>query len=282
MTLPEIPKLQAPKNVAITLLDSNQQETISYVERPGLRNLAGSKTIILLHGYSGNWKSFHLLLPLLDHFGRYSLVIPDLVGFGDSAENKTATDQSIETHCARLEAFMKALSIKKAVIIGHSFGSYIAQLFAATRPSRVQNLVLLSTNAKASNLPETNQILNSLALGTTTALLSFADTTKAPSYFQDLMKTETDRISKEVLENAAKFSLEWSGLTSEQVKSVTCPVLIISGEKDKVIDSGDSSAFAKTFEKSIATFNKMSGAGQAPHWDQPNAVADAICKFLLQ
>jgi pimeloyl-ACP methyl ester carboxylesterase len=67
---------------------------------------------------------------------------------------------------AGIEAILDHLGIRRAVIVGHSLGGMVAQLFARTYPERVAGLVLANTGiylgARAVLLPRAAQLLSCL------------------------------------------------------------------------------------------------------------------------
>src|SRR3989344_4937555 len=89
---------------------------VFYWEQQGHRP---KETIVLLHGFPGN----HLgLVPMASHLGsNYRIIIPDLPACGHSQDFEG--DHSLNHYSDWLNDFLESLSINKAVIIGHSFGS---------------------------------------------------------------------------------------------------------------------------------------------------------------
>jgi pimeloyl-ACP methyl ester carboxylesterase len=64
-------------------------------------------------------------------------------GHGDS--DKPEHGYRLEDQAADVAAFMDAVDVDAAVIVGHSMGSYIAQRFAIDHPERTIGLVLMGT-----------------------------------------------------------------------------------------------------------------------------------------
>ena len=94
--------------------------------------------VILLHGYSDSWRSYELLLPQLPP-GCTPTRSP-------SAATATPTGPRrlpAEDYAADVAAFMDAVGIEAAVIVGHSGGSYTAQRFALDHPDRTLGIVLV-------------------------------------------------------------------------------------------------------------------------------------------
>jgi pimeloyl-ACP methyl ester carboxylesterase len=96
---------------------------------------------LLLHGWGGTSAS---LQPLAAHLAqRFRTVTPDLPGFGHTA--LPPTDWGVADYAAWAEELLAKLGIRRAVLLGHSFGGRIAIVLAATRPALVERLVLIDS-----------------------------------------------------------------------------------------------------------------------------------------
>ena len=103
--------------------------------------------IVFLHGWPDSWFSFSRVAELIPD-GYRSLLL-DQRGFGDS--ERPDAGYSIGDMAADVAAFLDALSIERATIVGHSFGSFVARRVAIDYPARVQRLVLIGTGWLGSN-----------------------------------------------------------------------------------------------------------------------------------
>src|SRR6185436_15640125 len=108
-------------------------QKIHYVE-------AGSgPTVILLHGLGGSTQAWQFnIAPLAE---KYHVVVPDQIGFGKS--DKPLVNYRIRTYVDFLDQFCKQLKIERASLVGNSMGGWIAAMFTASFPDRVDKLVLL-------------------------------------------------------------------------------------------------------------------------------------------
>lgn len=89
--------------------------------------------LLLLHG----WPEFSLAwAPVMQLLAdRYSLVAPDLRGFGDS--DKPAGPFGPEGHAADMLALIDALGIERIGAVGHDVGGPVLQAFARRAPERL-------------------------------------------------------------------------------------------------------------------------------------------------
>src|SRR3712207_3832808 len=101
------------------------------------------EAIIFLHGYSDSWFSFSGVLPLLSP--EYHALALTQRGHGDS--DKPQCCYTVDDFASDVDAFMDALSIEKATLVGGSGGGFIAQRVVLDYPHRVCRLVLIGAGA---------------------------------------------------------------------------------------------------------------------------------------
>jgi non-heme chloroperoxidase len=97
--------------------------------------------IVLLHAYVDSWFSYGRVLPLLSP--EYHAFAPDQRGHGDS--DKPQCCYTADDYAADVEAFMEAVGIEEATLVGDSSGGLIAQRVALDYPHRVSRLVLIGS-----------------------------------------------------------------------------------------------------------------------------------------
>src|ERR1044072_6030936 len=117
---------QTPKEITVF------GQKINYVD-------AGSgPAVILLHGLGGSSQAWQFnIAPLAE---KYHVVVPDQIGFGKS--DKPFVNYRIRTYVDFLDQFCKQLKIERATLVGNSMGGWIAAMFTASFPDRVDKLVL--------------------------------------------------------------------------------------------------------------------------------------------
>lgn len=122
----------------------------------------GEPTIVFVHGLLlDNHTSFYLTIaPALAK--QASVLLYDLRGHGNSEQPPSgyATDDMT----ADLHGILDALGLceRRVIIVGHSFGGYVALRFAARYPQQVAGLVLLDAQSSVRAIGE--QIAQSMAL----------------------------------------------------------------------------------------------------------------------
>jgi pimeloyl-ACP methyl ester carboxylesterase len=106
--------------------------------------VAGNGTpVLLLHQTPRSWDEYRDVLPLLGL--RRQAIAMDTIGFGDSTALPPGED-SIERWAAVAADLLDAIGVERAAIVGHHTGAFIAVELAASRPERVEAVVLSSLN----------------------------------------------------------------------------------------------------------------------------------------
>jgi pimeloyl-ACP methyl ester carboxylesterase len=95
--------------------------------------------LILLHGYAQTSHMWKPAIPVLAK--RFTVIAPDLPGFGDSAIPPEGIDAT--TAAVRIHALVRSLGIKKATVVGHDIGLMVAFAYAAQFPDEVEKLVVM-------------------------------------------------------------------------------------------------------------------------------------------
>ncbi|HEX8423105.1 MAG TPA: alpha/beta hydrolase [Pyrinomonadaceae bacterium] len=254
-----------------------------YVER----GRGNGHVIIFLHGYTDSWRSFERNLPLIsDKFHLYAL---DQRGHGDSSRPACCYAQA--DFSADLLAFMDALNIRKATIVGHSMGSFIAHKFAVENPQRVRRLVLIGGSPTMAG--------NEVVAGLNDFVQTLEDPVD-PQFVRDFQaSTYANPIPAEFLDTAVSESLKlpasvWkqtlAGMVSEdhsaQLNRITAPTLILWGDNDGIFSLQDQLALDTLIPNSI--FKRYSAAilppgsrdgGHALHVEFPQLITGDIEAF---
>jgi len=96
--------------------------------------------LLCLHASPLSGRAFRRFLPVAGA-GR-SIFAPDLPGFGDS--DPPAARAGVAEHAAAIGDFLDTMRLRQIDLLGHRFGALVAIELAATRPTQVRRLVLVS------------------------------------------------------------------------------------------------------------------------------------------
>jgi haloacetate dehalogenase len=103
--------------------------------------------VVLLHGHPRTHTTWHRVAPLLTVAG-YSVVCPDLRGYGRSSKPPTTADHSPYSKRAMagdVVALMNQLGHEHFAVVGHDRGSYVAARLALDAPETVKALAVLDS-----------------------------------------------------------------------------------------------------------------------------------------
>ncbi len=102
---------------------------------------SGDETVILIHGFGGDLDNWLFNIDAIaENATVYAL---DLPGHGQSG--KAIANPSVEGLARTVLAFMDALKVEKAHLVGHSLGGAIAMQVAKAAPARVQSMTLIAS-----------------------------------------------------------------------------------------------------------------------------------------
>jgi haloacetate dehalogenase len=112
-----------------------------------LRGRSGGEgpPVLLLHGHPRTHTTWHRVAPLLVRAG-YSVVCPDLRGYGRSSKPQTTPDHepySKRAMAIDMISLMRGLGHDRFAAVGHDRGSYVAMRLALDAPEAVSTLALL-------------------------------------------------------------------------------------------------------------------------------------------
>ena len=101
--------------------------------------------VVLLHGFLENQSMWKAILPELSKKNR--IITIDLLGHG--ATECLGYIHSMEDQADMVHHVLHELKIRKAVLIGHSMGGYVALAFAELFPEVVKGIVLVNSTSRA-------------------------------------------------------------------------------------------------------------------------------------
>jgi haloacetate dehalogenase len=109
-----------------------------------VRHGGSGPPVLLLHGHPRTHATWHKVAPLLA--GRFTVVCPDLRGYGESSKPPAGPDHSgysKRAMAADCLALMQSLGHPQFCAAGHDRGMYVAQRLAMDHPNAVRRLCLM-------------------------------------------------------------------------------------------------------------------------------------------
>src|SRR5688572_851881 len=248
---------------------------LHYVEQGN----AKGPTVILLHGYSDSWVSWGQVLPLIDQ--KYHVYVPDLRGHGES--DRPASGYSFPDFAGDIIAFMDAKGIKKATIVGHSMGSFVAQHVVTMAPARVEKLVLVGSapsvsHGEVSQLQiEVNALTDPVPVKFVTEFQKSVVTRPIPDEFMDRVVQESMKLPARVWRDTMAGMLAKN--STVRLSNIKAPTLIIWGDRETVFPKR---ADQELLRKGIpnARLKVYQGTGHCPNWEEPARFVKDLLKFV--
>jgi pimeloyl-ACP methyl ester carboxylesterase len=239
---------------------------------------AGGEPVIMLHGYSDSWFSYSLVLPRLN---------PNVRGISISQRGHGDSDRPLSGYAsadfaADVDAFMTEMGIERAVIVGHSMGSFIAQTFAIRYPHRVKGLVLVGSATVAANegilgLRDFVQTLTDPV--DPQFVFEFQASTifhPVTPDFLDAVVAESQKLPVRVWKDALDGLIATGN--AGRLGEISAPTLIVWGDRDAIFPRSEQELLDAAIPNS--TLLVYPETGHAPHWERPREFTHDLEKFV--
>ncbi|RYV49945.1 alpha/beta fold hydrolase [Pengzhenrongella frigida] len=233
--------------------------------------------VVLLHAWGESRGSFDRLLPLLPSTLR-ALAL-DQRGHGDAERPKAG--YSLTGFAEDVVAFMDAVGLASAVLLGSSSGGYVAQQVAVTHPDRVAGLVLVgsprSLQGRPSFADEVDQLSDPVGAGWVRASLAwFPRFHEVPQSYLDARVQDGARIPAHVWRETFYGLCDAAPPTG--AATITAPTLIIWGDRDEMLGREQEEDLAAAIPgSSLVVYEET---GHLVLWEQPERVARDLTAFV--
>jgi pimeloyl-ACP methyl ester carboxylesterase len=253
-----------------TTLD--QGITLSYVLSEGER----AETILFIHGLGLSKK---YLLPVLDYpeLASYNVLIPDLVGHGDSSTPKNFSF-SMDDQAKILHRLLNKLEIRgKLILIAHSMGGPICVSLAEMQGDRIAGIVYAEGNIDMGDCLFSNWVISNHT-------------------YEEWIKEEFNRLIKQIMEDPEQrlradmlqmagpvtlykasedlIAVSTADTLKDRLVDLGVPVLVVFGEENKGKFTSEGklgSVFPPVF---------IPEAGHPMMKDNPDAFYGEVIKFI--
>ena len=218
-----------------------------HVERFG----HGGTAVILIHGFGTSSFLWRNVAPAITEAGHTAYAV-DLFGHGES-DRPIDADFGIAAQAEYLDAAMTALRVARGIIVGVDIGGDIALRLAATRPERVEKLVLINTpvfdELPARDITQMQRSTAKFAFRTTRGVLG-----AAPLIEGVLKGSVSDPGAHMPVKLIARYLAPFAGrdgvnhlltlassiaaddMEDIDLKTIHVPALVIWGEQDEWVD----------------------------------------------
>lgn len=248
--------------------------------------------LLLLHGFTGsstNWKNF------LESWSKTNkVIVVDLIGHGETESPEDYSRYEIEKVASDMICLLDSLEIDKANILGYSMGGRLAIVMATLYGDRVKSLILESTSAGIRDDSEReerrikdNELADRIEENGIEQFVRYWEKIPLFDSNKNLPSNVQSRIRKERMKRVPlglANSLRGMGTGVHRsywndLKRITCPVLIICGELDKKFCQ-----IALELQKEVphAEINSFSNCGHAVHVENFEKFGTIVIEWINQ
>jgi pimeloyl-ACP methyl ester carboxylesterase len=233
-----------------TLLYKNTQ--ISYSD-------SGKGTaVVLLHGFLENKTMWNTYVAELSKRNR--IITIDLLGHGKT--ESLGYIQTMEENADVVHEVLSKLRIRKAILVGHSMGGYVALAFAELYPEKMKGLVLLNSTSKEDS-PERKKNRDRAIKAVKKDYETFIRLSIANLFSEDnreILIKEIEAVKIQALQTPLQgivASLEGMKVRKDReflLHTTTYPKLLILGKKDPVLNYEENLEQIKGTDVELVTF----------------------------
>ena len=243
--------------------------------------------ILLLHGGSAHahWWDF-FAHPLQN---RYRLMALDLRGHGDS-EWAAPKDYRLKMHAADVRGITEALGLRDLILIGHSFGGFVAMEYASRMSQRLAALVLIDSPPHISQrdarfLNALHKLPQPIYASPDEAARRFrllpARSTAPPEMIAHVARHAirqcdggrwTLKFDRRSIANIQPVDL------SHALAAIRCPILVVRGAHSRILPAAALAEFTRATPH--AHLIEIADADHHIMLDQPAALTQAVDAFL--
>jgi pimeloyl-ACP methyl ester carboxylesterase len=244
--------------------------------------------VVLIHGSMGSLHMWEGWVRELSSKAR--LISVDLPGLGLTGAGPR-DEYTIEAYADFVEVLVDTLNLDRFVLGGHSIGGAVAWTFAATRPDRVSQLILIDASGyprTAGDVPLRTRLARMPVIGDIGIYFKperFVGRALAESYADPAMVTpERVRRYAELQrfpgnrEATLQRARTQEPLDPAPLKRLDVPTLIIWGGKDRWVPTADAFRFQNDIKG--AELEIFEALGHNPMEEDAKATAAAVAAFI--
>ncbi len=251
-----------------------------------LEETGSGPALVLIHGFPGNAKDWRHVIPILAQHHR--VIVPDLLGFGQSSKPTTFAELWAEAQAEALSAALNQRGVREFALVGHDYGGPVAVLLASQRNEDVTHIVLSSCNVfRDPPLQLPMRLLPYPIIGKAIETTLFS----APAIeFMGKMGTQTAtlhpvsntaeevRSIRLIFANALRDLTHTFGVVQDHLPSLTMPVLVAWGDHDSFFPLAHARRVTESLP--LAQLTIYERIGHFPHIEAASAYAKDILQHL--
>ncbi len=235
--------------------------------------VGGKETILFIHGAGGGEYTWGYQKGFFEK--DFNPVIIELPGHGASGGEG---EEEIGMYAEQVYAFLKALDLQKAFLVGHSMGGAIVQTLALTHAEVIKGIVLVGTGARLKVFPMIFDGIKS----------NFEESVRMINQYSFSPKVQADLLEKGIsfmLQSRPEvlygdfLACDRFDLMSE-VEKIVLPTLIVCGEDDQLTPVKYSQFLNSRIKGSM--LKVVPNAGHMVMLEAPQAFNETVKGFILE
>jgi pimeloyl-ACP methyl ester carboxylesterase len=262
--------------------------------RPDGPRMREVPTLLLLHGGPGSDHSPHkpafsvltdvVQVIYLDHrgAGRSDRSSPDRWNLAQWADD--------------VKAFCDVLEIQRPIVLGVSFGGFVAMTYATRYPDHPGKLILNSTKGRRGGVSRMLAACRRLGGAPAEQALRAQIENPCPETVAEFQRVcgplghrqpmDPDRMARQI-RNMELWAHFLGGEINQfdllpDLDRVKCPTLVLGAEDDVATPIGDSEDIAAALPAHLVRFERFANAGHAIFFDEPERFFAVLREFILE
>lgn len=277
---PALPDLRLAR-IALPAQSRYEGDRWSYLESGPDR----AAPLLLLHGIGADARYFRFQLAGLAL--RWRVIAWNAPGYGLSDPLRVSHPQASD-YAQAVADFLQALEIDTCVVVGHSFGSAVAQAFAIAHPGRVRGLLLSGTGIGQQQLSvQRRQSFEERVARIRKGAYQYGDRgadhllgAQAPVALRAWATDLSRRLQAGGLQQAAAFRLS-SFCSLDRAQALTMPLCMVQGSEDTVNPRQDNAdrLLAAVPQAQLQVWH---GIGHLPEIEAPGLFNQTLSSFAQE
>lgn len=246
----------------------------------------GGDPVVFVHGLGGTTTYYNPLISAAKLSDHHRCILYDLEGHGLSPTRATSvvTIQSLADDLANIFAHPD-FKIHSATVIAHSMGCLVAETFATQHPQLVNKLILigpppspLPTAAQDGTKKRAETVRKGGMRAVADGIVEAGTSAKSKAERPLAVAAALQSLLSQDPEGYAKCCTALAGTTEEiKVEDIKCPVLLVTGDEDKVSPPAHVEKLGKRMSAKTAV---LPGVGHWHGFEDVTGLAEVVSAFL--